>query len=461
MAESQTPSEIFDELQAQLRGMGTAPGQPTSDGLTSNLENEISETLFSADQAQSPEVGVGAIDVSGTLDSIDQNVQELIAPVVNQTTSSNFDALGFAALSNTTTQAPATFTNDQLPLTATVDPYVAQEELDPVAKVKLELAKTKPAPVPKTVDEILAKLSGYGESDTDAQNEQVSSEPVETEGSDDSIATADDLGDMQDFDQTELPQEESGENPPNQHESLQRNSDAQVDTIPNVPSQHDQSIDHQPPTSETGTDAQAVAQQTAMIENQNDHPQIESTPEFDRLVNRNHFQQPPVPVAIVGQPVPIVPAEMHPTGEAIFSVQDFTEAKKGKLEPIPRAFEVDPDLFDVKTAEQIAEANPKIPYGDADPYSMIEPEDQPSDHSAKPTFDNSQLFVADIGDVIQVDGNEGFDFIDLACFKLQDAEFFPNRILIATDDGENFEIRHVNIDRAVFADDIEVDLHNK
>ena len=59
--------------------------------------------------------------------------------------------------------------------------------------------------------------------------------------------------------------------------------------------------------------------------------------------------------------------------------------------------------------------------------------------------------------VIQVDGNDGYDFIDLKAFNVAHASFCPGKIFL--DDGTTkFQIQHRNLTLAVFADDFQVEL---
>ena len=60
--------------------------------------------------------------------------------------------------------------------------------------------------------------------------------------------------------------------------------------------------------------------------------------------------------------------------------------------------------------------------------------------------------------VIEVDGNDGYDFLDLKAFDVANAIFTPGTILL--DDGTNkFQITHRNLKHAVFAGDFQVELH--
>ena len=60
--------------------------------------------------------------------------------------------------------------------------------------------------------------------------------------------------------------------------------------------------------------------------------------------------------------------------------------------------------------------------------------------------------------VIEVDGNDGYDFLDLKAFDVANAIFTPGIIFL--DDGNNkFQIEHRNLKHAVFAGDFQVELN--
>lgn len=71
---------------------------------------------------------------------------------------------------------------------------------------------------------------------------------------------------------------------------------------------------------------------------------------------------------------------------------------------------------------------------------------------------NDNLFIADEGDVIQIDGNDGYEFIDLACFHVDMAKIEPGKIVIVDESCSAFEIYYKNIQYALFSDDMRVDL---
>lgn len=78
--------------------------------------------------------------------------------------------------------------------------------------------------------------------------------------------------------------------------------------------------------------------------------------------------------------------------------------------------------------------------------------------------DRGDCFYAQSGDVIAIDGNKGFDHIDLRSYSIDDATFQPGAILLhGTEAGEGEQpepitIRHRGIDFAVFKGEVRVEL---
>jgi len=73
--------------------------------------------------------------------------------------------------------------------------------------------------------------------------------------------------------------------------------------------------------------------------------------------------------------------------------------------------------------------------------------------------DNSHgTFLIDEGEVIQIDGNDGYEFIDLACFDRSFATVKPGRIIIEDQSCSVFEVHYKNVEYVLFADGVTVDL---
>ena len=152
-----------------------------------------------------------------------------------------------------------------------------------------------------------------------------------------------------------------------------------------------------------------------------------------------------------------------------FNVNAFADAidvVEGTPAPIRGAFEVDQEFFDYQVVEQpdiYAETgqpatdelehessldSPPLESAVAAAIPDAEPESVPDDN----------YFWANTGDVISIDGNQGYGHIDLACFDITDATFRGNQIQIACDDGTSFLIEHCNLTHAIFADGVEIEL---
>lgn len=128
-----------------------------------------------------------------------------------------------------------------------------------------------------------------------------------------------------------------------------------------------------------------------------------------------------------------------------FDVRNFEEpngAEEKQPAPIRGGFELDQDHFDY-VAPELGEV--------AAPTQVASTE---SERAAQ----SDNLFYADAGDVIYVDGKEGFGHIDLACFDVSDATFQGNEIQIACEDGTSFQIDYRNVTHALFADGVEIEL---
>ncbi len=407
MAESENPADVFEALKQQLQGMQA----PTS--LANPNDQNISRENAAPNSGQT-------LNLVKSTEGIEQHVEELIgeelagAPPVP---SSNFDAADFATLSNVANQSnqtagePAGF--------GEADPYVAPEVIEQDKKTT-----TQEYSPPKTVDQILAKLSDY-----------------EDEGDGDDIV---DLHATAREDASDQAKDEPAQNAP---------SHARV-KIP-VPTRN-----------EIPNQANSAPQRPIFS--------IES--ENGPLVERTQFQRKSIPVSVIGEPIPVVPAADQ-NGEAIFDVSDFSESKDCAIVPIQKSLAATESLepatnesaegcsTEACSADTCSTAcdnnaceNAACETESSCQSACQEPQGEQSPEAQK--FESNQLFVADDGDVIQVDGNDGFDFIDLACFNVEDAKFKPNEILISSENDGKFQIRHTNIDRAVFANGVEVNLND-
>ena len=419
MAESQNPADVFEALKQQLQGMKA----PTSLAKPDNQNVAGKNAVPNGDQTP---------NLVKSTEGIEQHVEELIGEELAGATpipSSNFDAADFATLSNVAGQSNQTV--DEPANFGEADPYVAPEVLEHDKKTT-----TQEYSPPKTVDQILAKLSDY-----------------EDEGD------GDDIVDL--------------------HATAREDASAQAKPEPaqNAPS-HARVKVPTPTKNEVPSQAESGAQRPIFSIESDNGP----------LVERTQFQRKSIPVSVIGEPIPVVPAADQ-NGEAIFDVSDFSESKDCAIVPIQKSLAATESL-EPATNESTEACSTEACSAEAcsagacstDTCSITaacdkgdcenaacetesncqnacqEPQGEQSPEAQK--FESNQLFVADDGDVIQVDGNDGFDFIDLACFNVEDAKFRPNEILISSENDGKFQIRHTNIDRAVFANGVEVNLND-
>ncbi|MFT5299966.1 MAG: hypothetical protein ACI814_000739 [Mariniblastus sp.] len=182
-------------------------------------------------------------------------------------------------------------------------------------------------------------------------------------------------------------------------------------------------------------------------------------------------EQPGSGVPVISTAVPFTHSEG--VTEAVYDVRDFADLANQPLAPIPGAFEVDSDLFDfeslnstttqptplkepaelVELAAQAIQATPAgldTPHNDWQATDPIE--------AYEDTLEEDQVFIAKTGEIIEVNGDEGFDHIDLACFDVSCATFTDNTIKVDNQCGSAFEVRHQGIDFALFADGVKVKL---
>ena len=72
--------------------------------------------------------------------------------------------------------------------------------------------------------------------------------------------------------------------------------------------------------------------------------------------------------------------------------------------------------------------------------------------------EKDELFLAGEGDVIKIDGNDGYDFIDLACFNRTAAVISAGRIVVTEESGSKFEVQYQNVSHVEFADGVRIEL---
>ena len=126
-----------------------------------------------------------------------------------------------------------------------------------------------------------------------------------------------------------------------------------------------------------------------------------------------------------------------------------------------------PEERETKDENDLVESeNPENRRGDQPSSSWLETE---IIAASKSPNDSEDCFYAQPGQVISVDGNQGFDHIDLRSYSIDDATFQPGTILLHTNTDptllaedesapQPITIRHRGIEFAVFSGDVSVDL---
>lgn len=125
--------------------------------------------------------------------------------------------------------------------------------------------------------------------------------------------------------------------------------------------------------------------------------------------------------------------------------------------PIRGAFNCDPDLYDQCSLEERCQTNLQtIEELTASQGSTSASEE--SDRWSKNI--GSKVFWAAPNQVIQIDAQDGYEFIDLSCFQLSQASFQGNRIVVQVDSNHQFEIEYINVSYAVFANGEKIQLND-
>lgn len=378
---------------------------------------------------------LGSIDVEKKKQQIEDNIRRLTESMDTQSISpsSNFDALDYAALSS----APS---SERF---AAADPYVNPTEpdfFDPAEMIQTEVQD--PYPPAKSIDEILQKLNGY---QTDLEFDEAAEEAKQME--------------------TESP------------------IDIQPQPVDAAWGEMDDEVNAE-------TDSPQKLEAVAILETQTDSEQamfadIPSVEWFsdsaapspglppdasDELISEDPTSQIVAPLMGISDETEIA--------ETVFDVRNFSDSSGGTIEPIPGSQDVDPEYFDFNVAgkpepaqqftasssdatqaiSQDVKPNEPGPSADAKPldFATIPEITDPADPASTDAED--QLFVANDGDVININGADGFGYIDLVCFDVNEATFEPSIIKIDAEDGSRFEIHHSQIPFALFADGVKMDL---
>jgi hypothetical protein len=185
-----------------------------------------------------------------------------------------------------------------------------------------------------------------------------------------------------------------------------------------------------------------------------------------------------------------VPGLLHfPNENELTSVdiREFCSAEplgNRSLEPIPGAYEHDPDYFEYHATQErfiqleslhqelnrigsTADESELLIHGSETPENaQVSTETEEglasvSRHCEPPldpvSDEQTEIIYAKDQQVIYVDGRDGFQYIDLSCFDLSQASFEANRIRICTSQ-QAFEIDYRNVTHVVFAQCQEIEL---
>jgi hypothetical protein len=398
-------------------------------------------TQNNAPQSSSTAPAMSSVDTNAKQPQREAGIRSSREPMANQSLAptSNFDALNYATLSS----APRAEEFGE------ADPYVNPDASES-GRVNANPTSDHPSqidiPPAKTIDEIMQRLSGY-----QSEIESLEAEPTDVSPVDSESSTQLSSPDWRANGPTVEIIPASG---PNNAEAL--DSGSTLDTEAN-PMSHSTPADARMPN---GFFDSVASDQPA---ERTRRPEAGST---EAPSNRA------VPLADAWDGNPEF-------GDPVFDVHDFIDSANGVIELIPGTQEFEPDFFEFNVVEEreareieeretresatmpplsnSATARSKSLNADvtraadsATNYSLAQPPTAP--------VSENQLFVASTGDVIKIDGDDGFGYIDLACFDVRQASFEKQVINIDDGAGTVFAIQHHNIPYVLFADGVEVDL---
>lgn len=148
------------------------------------------------------------------------------------------------------------------------------------------------------------------------------------------------------------------------------------------------------------------------------------------------------------EPHPIV-ADLKPEpSEPLHDIRNFRDSASGKIELIRGAYRADSE-------SQAIQSPPLQPIEKTD--SKIH--SKTANSKSEDIFDKDEVFLARTGDVIEVNGEDGFDRIDLACYDINCASISSNKIRIDDEQTGSFEIHFTGVDYAIFANGVKIRLN--
>jgi len=124
--------------------------------------------------------------------------------------------------------------------------------------------------------------------------------------------------------------------------------------------------------------------------------------------------------------------------------------------PLPGSFEFDPDYFDLHSVEERCQVNiDKLQQWITDDLNSTYIS---QDFCPMEGGDESHIFWASPNQVTTINGEDGFEVIDLSCFQLSQATFQPNQIVLRLDQQTCYRVEYHDVHTALFADGEVVDL---
>ena len=152
---------------------------------------------------------------------------------------------------------------------------------------------------------------------------------------------------------------------------------------------------------------------------------------------------------------PVLPSDPAPAQQ---NAPSFEPAGLTAQLPVSTdAFSTPPTVSDTPSLPAEAEQSPVEFVHVTAPVEMQTPAEAPVP-PAEPASVETPVAPEPKGQVIEVDGDDGYDFLDLKAFDVANAIFTPGIIFL--DDGKNrFQIEYRNLKHAVFAGDFQVELN--
>lgn len=176
------------------------------------------------------------------------------------------------------------------------------------------------------------------------------------------------------------------------------------------------------------------------------------------------------------RPTPCM-AKPNSTDIEIHQILSETELEKYRSQnplPIQATYEVASDFFDLHTLDDrldwVAKQADQLAAIVAIPASQLNSVEnsqtslqttnvrQTNERIEVDESDGKMFWVSANGQVIEIDGRDGFDYIDLAYFDLSQASFEGDCIKLQLPDHGTFQVQYRNIAYAIFADYQRVDL---